>query len=591
MMVLLSLVGSGAIVLTRLADPNDAVLHALAESWPLTSIVTLAAPALSGLLGVGLGLLLSADRGGRDDAVLRNLVLTGCALCLSWAAIVSALWFAVAIGLGPVASDVVDADAGMAGNPGQGVLNYLLIPAVAVVFGSAAVIAVHVRATARSVSGEQFLQTMRSRGLPTTALVGRRVLRRSALPILAVLAAELVVAFGCALAAQAVLASPAPGGALSLNVPAQGLPVVLALVLVGAVGIVVAGVPAAARFGAARFGAARFGAARFGAARFGTARFTPAQFAPSQVAPLEFAPSQPPALPGPAVQRGSAATLPDYQPAAAGTLPSTSFRAADFLDIRDLGFTPAGSTDVSQGAGISLTVQRGETLAVIGDASSGTSTLCLAIAGLLPAGVPVRSGSILVDGHELVGLPERDFSRLRGHLIGYLAAPGPHRLDPRARLGRQVLTLLARQPLASRSGLRQAAADLFASVGIEKPEAVLRAYPYEVSAETAQRVLLAGVLAPRPQLLVAHDPTLGLDAAAETEFLDLLHAVRREAGFTLIVSSARVELAVRCDRVAVMSSGTIVEHASVGELFTAPQHPHTRLLLAEREARRAPAQR
>jgi ABC-type dipeptide/oligopeptide/nickel transport system ATPase component/ABC-type dipeptide/oligopeptide/nickel transport system permease component len=542
--ILLSLLCSAALVVTRLSGSDHALLQVLADRLPLTTLVTLSAPALSGLLGVGFGLV-SADRGEWNERSLRVFLLSGCALCLCWGAVVGTLWVAIGTELGPLAAGVP------VGVSHPGTRTYLLIPAVIVVLGAAVAIAVIVRATARQVARQEFLQTMRSRGLPTTAVVTRRTLRAAALPILAVLATELLIGYAVALAVQAVLVNPSLADGMPETAPVDSLPVVLGLGLVGATAIVIAGAAAAA--------------ARFGG-------------------PFSQRP------PRSAAVRGRVATLLDDQQPGRGrpsrvtlqpspTLPSTSFRSADLLDVRGLRFRAAADVGVSSSAGISLTVPRGEALAVLGDDRSGAAALGLAIAGLLPAGTSVSSGSILVDGNEIVGLPERDFGRLRGHHIGYLAAPGPNRLDPRSRIGDQVFELLARQAPAAKAEVRQRAVDLFARVGINDPEGALRAYPHQVDAETAHRALLAGALALRPRLLIVHEPTRGFEAAAGAVFLDLLHEVQREAGFTLIVISARVEPAVRCDRVAVMRAGTVVEYASAADLFTAGHHPRTGPLL------------
>lgn len=551
--ILLSVLCSAGIVVTRLSDPNYALLQILADRLPLTTVLALVAPVLSGLLGVGFGLVW-ADRGDWNNRAVRVFVVAVGALCLSWVATVSALWFAIGTELGPLAAG------GPAGNGVPGTRIYLLIPTVAVVVVAAATIAVTVRAAARTVSDQQFLQTTRSRGLPTTAIVARRALRHSALPILAVLVAELIVGYAGALAVQAVLVDPSLAEAIPLSAPVDSLPVVLGLGLLGTTLIVIVG----AAWAAARFG----GPLSNRGPRAGITR---------------GAASIRPTVDG--VGLGLAAWAPVTSP----TLPSTSFRAADLLDVRGLRFTAAQGSRAPHSAGISLTVARGEALAVIGDDASGASALCLAIAGLLPAGIAVCSGSILVEGSEIVGLPEREFGRLRGGQIGYLAAPGPYRLDPRARIGHQVTGLLARHSAAPSADVRRRAVELFARVGINDPEGALRAYPHQVPTETVQRAVLAGALALSPRLLVAHEPTLGFDAVAEAEFLDVLHSVQREAGFTLILASARVDLAVRCNRVAVMSEGTVVEYAAAAELFTAGRHPRTLQLLAERGVVPAPS--
>ena len=232
--------------------------------------------------------------------------------------------------------------------------------------------------------------------------------------------------------------------------------------------------------------------------------------------------------------------------APAALLPSDRFRATDLLDIRDLQFGLPSAADASEpGAGISLTVPHGQTLVLVGDGASGATRLCQAILGVLPQSSPVRSGSILFDGRELVTLPEWEFRRLRRDQIGCLDSPSPRRLYPRARIGRGLTT----------------------------------SYPRQMTTASAQRVLLAQELLVNPKLVIAFDPARGLDPQAATAFLDLLHSMQRERGFTLLVVSTRLDVVQRCDRVAIMRAGTIVEHASVHELLTEPNHLHSRRLL------------
>lgn len=238
------------------------------------------------------------------------------------------------------------------------------------------------------------------------------------------------------------------------------------------------------------------------------------------------------------------AAAPPAAPAA--LLPSDRFRATDLLDIRDLHVDLSAAADAPEpDAGISLTVPRGQTLALIGDAVSGATQLCQAILGMLPRSSPVRSGSILFDGRELVALPEREFRRLRRDQIGYLESPSHRRLDPQVRMWRGLTTRRAGRPHA---------------------------------------------LPVNPLLVIAVDPTRGLDPQAATAFLDLLHSMQRERGFTLLVVSTRLEVVRRCDRVAIMRAGTIVEHASVQELLTEPEHLHSRRLLTDDVAGLSPTE-
>lgn len=538
-LLLVSLAGSGVVLLTRLSDPDGAVVQLLSTRLTLVAAAVVLTPALSGLLGIGLGLL-TAHRGWLDQGV-RALAVTGLALCLFWAALIGAFWVALHVELLPL---LADENAG----PGRlGVLSTLLVPAIAVQLGAALAVAVHVQAATRVISVEGFVLTARLRGLTTTGLVIRRVLRR-ALPAAAiVLAAELIVLCCCALIGQAVYAHMAGATQLPAMAPAmmpsESMPLVLGGALMVTTGIVVIGIATAMSRG------------------------------------------------------GAVHTL--FRPA---PMPSTGFRSSDLLDIRDLRMWPrqptgtrlwpareAGVTPpvAGPGDGINLTVPRGQSLAILGEEDSGTLLLCRAVVGLLSPHSQVSSGSILFDGRELVGLAERDFRRLRGPQIAFLNAPAHDGLDPRARVGPALTALLARRPGTGRSNAHQAAVHLLTRVGIDSPEAVLGLYPAQLSPVTAQRVLLAGAVALDPQLLIAVDPGRGFDPDTETGFLDLLHDLQRERDFTLIVVSARVAAVRRCDRAAVMQDGTIVEHASAGELLAGPAHPHSRYLLGGQESDQA----
>jgi len=540
LLILLPLVVCGVAITVSLSGPDTALLRSLSARLPFAAAGTVVAPVLSGLLGIGFGLLVTRRHGGADQR-LRALILAGGAVCLVWLALVSVFWFAVQGEILPLLADEPAARAGLSA------LSALLIPSIAAVFGGAVAIAVHVRAATRIVAGEAHVQTARSRGLPTTGPVVRRVLRRTLPAVVAVQLVEFLVLYGGSLTVQAAFASPPLNADLHQLLPTESLPLVLGAILLGVVGFVTAGVALATSTPATVVEALQRNPAEDGglAALFTHSRLT----------------SSPP---GPAA-----------------TLASTGFRAADFVDIRDLRTHATGERVQREPLdGISLTVARGQTLAVIGDDPDGTSLLCHAITGMQRLDHAVMSGSILFDGIELVGLPERDFRPLRGHRIAFLPAPAADRLDPDARIGQHLVTLLTHQTDTPRSQVRSVALALLARVGLTDPEFIFAAYPGAVSPVTRQRVLLAGALVGGLQLLVADDPTKGFAAADESDFLDLLHSLHEERGFTLIVASPKVRIAVRCDRVAIMSDGAIVEYASVPELLTAPQHPHTQRLLA-----------
>lgn len=405
---------------------------------------------------------------------------------------------------------------------GVSALTTLLLPSTAVILGSAGLIASRVRAATRVVALDGQVQTAYSRGLPTSRLVVRRVLHRTWPMVMSVLIVEFLALYAGSLTVQSAFTTPSLAAALPPLLPAESLPFVLGAVLLCIVGVIVVGIA-------------------LGASRWST----------------------------PSSSSSSVA------------LPSTHFRSTDFLDIRDLHLSRGpGLQRGEQLTGVSLTVTRGQALAVLGADGDGGSALCLAIAGLLPPHVTVSSGSILFDGIELVSLAESRFRHLRGHGIGFLGGPGTFGLDPGVRVGHQLARLTADGGPGSRfRGARDATA-LLVAVGLTEAGAVLTAYPHELPATTVQRVLLAAAVARDPQLLIADHPTNNLAADDEAAYLEVLHGLQRERGFTLILASDRVANLSGCDRVAVMHEGVIVEYAAIEELLAAPRDAHGRLLLA-----------
>jgi ABC-type dipeptide/oligopeptide/nickel transport system ATPase component len=504
-LVLVSLAGSGVILLARLTDSGDVVLH-LSTHLPLTAAAAAATPVLSGLLGIGLGLL-AAHRRGWLDQTGRALAVTGVALCLLWAALMAGFWFALHFELLPVLANE------LTGRARLDVLSTLLTPILALSLGAALAISVHVRAAARSVSGQGFVATARLRGLSSTGPAIRQVLRRCLAAVLTVLLAELIVV-GCGtLLLQAVYADVSDRERVP-TLPAESLMLALGCALLGMVGIVVVALLTAA------------------------------------------------------TRRG---TLPD--PERAAGMASTGFRSTDLLDVRNLSIPPEGDrahlplAAITGSAGVNLTVPRGQALAIIDDETAGAVRLCRAIVGLLPPGTPVQSGSILFDGRELIGLPEREFRRLRGVEIALLASPSATRLNPDARVGRLLASILAGRADSTRARVRADAIELLGRVGLD--ESVFDSYPHQLSAAAAQRVLLAGAIALRPQLLIVIEPTQGLPADAGAGLLTVLDALRTELGFTLIAVSARADVVALCDRAAVMRAGAVVRYASASEILAA----------------------
>ncbi len=269
-------------------------------------------------------------------------------------------------------------------------------------------------------------------------------------------------------------------------------------------------------------------------------------------------------------------------------MPSHWFRSAALLDVRGLQVAAAAHSDAPRVVqGISLSITCGEVVGLVGDASSGALEVAQCIAGVLPAPATIRSGSILFNGVELVGLPPRSFSRLHDAQVAYLPRSPLDGLDPNLTVGTQLAT-----PLRSGGGLSKPAAyerslDLLGQAGVENPEHTFTAYPRDVSATLAQRVHIANALAGSPNLLVADDPTDTLNASDSSDILELLSRLQRERKLTMIFVTRSVRVAALiCNRVAVVRTGAIVEYASVADLLGSPKHPYTRELIyaAENES-------
>lgn len=260
-------------------------------------------------------------------------------------------------------------------------------------------------------------------------------------------------------------------------------------------------------------------------------------------------------------------------------MPSNWFRSAALLDVRGLQVGASAHANAPRLVnGISLSITCGEVVGLVGDDSSGALEVAQCIAGVLPTPATIRSGSILFNGAELVGLPARSRYPLREPKIAYLSRDPLAGLDPAATVGTQLAA-----PLRSSLGLSKPAAyersiELLRQAGIERPEHAFTSFPRDVSATLALRVQIAGALAGNPNLVVADDPTDTLTASDSSEILDLMRRLQRERTMIIVTRSVRVA-ALICHRVAVVRTGGIVEYASVADLFDSPKHPYTRELL------------
>jgi peptide/nickel transport system ATP-binding protein len=240
--------------------------------------------------------------------------------------------------------------------------------------------------------------------------------------------------------------------------------------------------------------------------------------------------------------------------------------------------TPQGIATAVDSLG--FTLARGGSLALVGESGSGKSTAALALARLLPREAEV-SGRALLDGVDLLTLPERDIRAVRGRRIAYVFQDPMASLNPYLTVGAQL-----REVLALHCGLRgrtaeARATELLAEVRLPEPAARLARYPHELSGGQRQRAMIAMALAGEPELLVADEPTTALDVTVQAQILALVRELRERRGLALLLVSHDLGVvAGECERVLVMQSGRAVEQADATTLFALPQAEYTRALLA-----------
>jgi len=242
--------------------------------------------------------------------------------------------------------------------------------------------------------------------------------------------------------------------------------------------------------------------------------------------------------------------------------------------------TSRGAADALRG--VSFSLDRGQTLGLIGESGCGKSITALGLMGLLPEGARV-AGSIRFDGQELTTLDEAQLCRLRGNRIGMVFQEPMTALNPLHTVGRQIAESLRLHKALSGGAARAEALRLLERVQLPQARERLDAYPHQLSGGQRQRVVIAIALACGPDLLVADEPTTALDVTVQREVLDLILELVREDGMGLLLISH--DLGVMADtvqRLLVMYGGTVVESGPTAAVFERLAHPYTRGLFAAR---------
>jgi peptide/nickel transport system ATP-binding protein len=261
------------------------------------------------------------------------------------------------------------------------------------------------------------------------------------------------------------------------------------------------------------------------------------------------------------------------------------------LDIRNLRLsvkTDEGTARILDH--VALTLAPGRILGVVGESGCGKSTLVRAVLGILPKTTTIEAGEILFEGEDLLRLGERELARrVRGSRIGFIPQDPYLALNPVFTVGQQLLAVMrAHAPAPDR--LRGTAlmrhhrarlVELLRRVQIPEPEAVLARYPHQFSGGQRQRIMIAGVLACRPRLLIADEPTTAIDVTTQLQILKLLRSLAGEFGLAMLFVTHDLGIVAQlCDEITIMYAGQTVESGPTEAVLAAPQHPYTRALLA-----------
>ncbi len=232
-------------------------------------------------------------------------------------------------------------------------------------------------------------------------------------------------------------------------------------------------------------------------------------------------------------------------------------------------------------AGIDFTIDRGETLALVGESGCGKSMTALSLLRLVPEPGRIVEGNIRFDGIDLLHLPEEEIRRVRGNRIGMIFQEPMTSLNPVFRIGDQIMESLQLHRGLSKQEASEIATELLHKVGIPAAEQRIKDYPHQLSGGMRQRVMIAMALACDPQLLIADEPTTALDVTIQAQIMALLGQIKAENNMaTLLITHDLGVVAENADRVAIMYAGLIMEIAPVKEIYGEPRHPYTKGLLA-----------
>ena len=230
---------------------------------------------------------------------------------------------------------------------------------------------------------------------------------------------------------------------------------------------------------------------------------------------------------------------------------------------------------------VSFSVAKGETVALVGESGSGKSVTAYAVMGILDPAGRVAAGRAMLGDLDLLSATPKQLAQVRGRKIGMIFQNPRTALNPIRPVGRQIADVLIRHGNVSRRTAPAHAVEMLRAVGITDPARRAKAYPFEMSGGMCQRVMIAIALAAKPSLLIADEPTTGLDVTTQAVIMDLINDLAKELGMATIFITHDLALAgQRSARIVVMHAGHVVENAPTADLFVNPRHPYTAELIA-----------